>query len=343
MQCLKALKAAKRFLSYQTHKTGRCVILEISAICNAQCAYCQTGFNNRNGSACKENPFISVELFTRIVQYLKNQRFLTAGTLLNLYSWGEPLLHPEFATLVRIATQEQCLLGFSTNANYLPKLPKNFDASHIAVIYISMPGFSQASYDKIHRFDFEHIKANIRRLVQDFRSHGFFGIFDIRFHVYRFNQDEIARAQAFAQSIGIAFHPYYAYINDGTRVARYFQGTLEEDYRQQAADDLFMDYYDPYFKPSITCPMLNRTYLNVHGNCTLCCMNETTVGSIFDHTLDSLTKARDQHPACQACRQSGLASVMNTCINYDFTLNDTSAKGLRYFYQCLKTCFLPHK
>ena len=125
--------------------------------------------------------------------------------MLGLYCWNEPLLHPDFCEIIKICEEEKCLVSFSTNASVRPKVPDNFDAVCIGAISLSMPGFSQASYDKIHQFDFERIKLNIEWMVKTFRKHGFFGFFVVRFHVYQFNIHEIEPARKWARSLGMFF------------------------------------------------------------------------------------------------------------------------------------------
>ena len=216
--------AASSSLTFSQY-TEKHLAFDISNICNAQCYYCQTGFRNRNKiPPCNRRAkFIEVPLFERVLRYLKAQGFVEEGTKIHLYNWGEPMLHPEFAKIIEISKKENCLVALSTNAAVLPKLPDTFDASNIGFVKFSMCGFSQASYDKIHRFNFERIKENIEIIVRTFRQHGFVGEFYIYFHVYQFNLHELQAAYDFAKTLSITCHPVFAVINDWEKLKDYLQ------------------------------------------------------------------------------------------------------------------------
>ena len=81
-------------------------------------------------------------------------------------------------------------------------------------ILISMPGFSQASQDRIHGFSFERVKSNILRLREMFHNIPF----DMSYHIYQFNLDEIEAARQFCIQNGIRFAPNYAVLFDRNKL-----------------------------------------------------------------------------------------------------------------------------
>ena len=156
-QFLKALAAAKRFWDYRKVQKKSGVSVEITGTCNAKCYYCQVGYDNVNHVKSMKKPYLSIDDFRETVRYLKAHEFLKKGDRLVLYAWNEPFLHPEFSEIIKVGREEDCLMSLSTNASVRPKLSDDFDATYIGNVSLSMPGFSQASYDKIHQFDFERI------------------------------------------------------------------------------------------------------------------------------------------------------------------------------------------
>ena len=66
----------------------------------------------------------------------------------------------------------------------------------------SMPGWSQASYDRIHGLDFGRVVANIEATIQNVKEMGYQGRFMLSFHVYQFNAfDELAAARGGASAM----------------------------------------------------------------------------------------------------------------------------------------------
>ena len=338
-QILKTLSTIKRINAYRKlpESAKNQVLMDISQVCNAQCYFCPTGMANRNHTpvACEGNRFMDVELFRTIIKDLKAKKFLTPGSELVLYIWYEPLLHPEFAKIVEIANEEQCLLDLSTNANVLPSLPNTFDASSITSMFISMCGFSQASYDRIHRFDFEHIKNNIRMWVRTLRRHGCIGRITIRFHVYQFNIHEIPAAYEFAKSLNIILDPYFAFPIDFRKWGNFLQEALPSDYLTRIAQDLFMSLNARHKTPTTQCDWFrNGLAINAKGEVLPCCNIQDPIGNVLDLTKDKLPEWHQKVDFCKECMRLGLPGTeMERCT---FFQPHYSWK-LRRYWEIIKT------
>ena len=76
------------------------VYFEISGKCNARCPWCATGRKNRDG--VETGSFIKPDVFAKALGYMKEQGMVGPETLLQLFSWGEPLLNPYFKEIVDI-------------------------------------------------------------------------------------------------------------------------------------------------------------------------------------------------------------------------------------------------
>lgn len=311
------LTLLKRFYAYKKHRTGKTVIFDISHVCNARCYFCQTGFANRNNIPCKSQSgkqFIEVDFFHKILKHLKAHNFLNDGTQLHLFNWFEPLLHPEFTSIIKTATQENCLIGLSTNANVLPKLSNDFDASRVALLVFSMCGFSQQSYDKIHQFDFERIKHNVEQIVKDFRSHGCVGEIYISFHLYQFNIHELQAAYEWARQLHINIQPAFAYINDGARLLQFCKQKLPMDYLTNVSKDLFMGIRTKEFHPVTTCSFMDDITINVDGQCELCCALDENIGDVFDMTPEKLSHLHHESQTCKECMALGVPCLKDSGI-----------------------------
>ncbi|MFC1850058.1 radical SAM protein [candidate division CSSED10-310 bacterium] len=81
--------------------------IEVSTFCNASCIYCP--------HTCYEETWLNkhfpLSLFKNLIPYFMK------GTLIYLQGWGEPLLNPEFFTMVNLAKKAGCFVGTTTNGN----------------------------------------------------------------------------------------------------------------------------------------------------------------------------------------------------------------------------------
>ena len=79
--------------------------VEVTTVCNARCTYCP---RTAAGSAWL-NRHMDPVLFRKAITELPHIPYV------HLQGWGEPLLHPEFFTLVDLALQSGSQCGATTN------------------------------------------------------------------------------------------------------------------------------------------------------------------------------------------------------------------------------------
>jgi MoaA/NifB/PqqE/SkfB family radical SAM enzyme len=83
--------------------------VEVTSDCNAACEYCpRTAYRDRWTSRT-----LPLETFRGL------QPFLNRAAMVHLQGWGEPLLHPDFFTLIDLAKAAGCRVGTTTNGTLL--------------------------------------------------------------------------------------------------------------------------------------------------------------------------------------------------------------------------------
>lgn len=330
------LAVIKQYVQAHKHTSKHRAIVDISQTCNAKCYYCPSGFSNRERGHREKRgaTFIDIGLFERILIHLKKQGFIGKYADLDLYNKGEPFLHPNFEEIINITTCHGIFVNLSTNASVLPKVSEKFNAAYIHSITFSMPGFSQASYDKIHGFRFELIKNNIAWIVKFFRQHGFIGQFGIAYHVYQFNLHELQSAYRFATSLGIFFSPVFARCIDWKRLRQYMQGKLPYNQLLDLTKDLIVNssdlFYGKQIKDVSQCDISHYVTVNTDGTVDTCCMTKDfPIGNVFEMTRDKLDQLHKNSDVCATCIKSGIIRGKNskTLLPHQFgILRDLFAK-----------------
>ena len=168
-------------------------------------------------------------MFARVLKYLVDRGIYDKKvSSLGLYNWGEPFLHPHFPDIIHAINDFDVTYFVSTNISVLPAIDSS-TVKNLQKVIISMPGFSQYSYDRIHGFSFEKIKANIGTLVQKLRDVSFDKEITLMFHMYRFNMGEVEACREFASKLNIRMFPYYAGIMDFWQQIAINEGTMEKE------------------------------------------------------------------------------------------------------------------
>ncbi|MGE4297499.1 MAG: radical SAM/SPASM domain-containing protein [Desulfovibrionaceae bacterium] len=116
--------------------------VEVTTHCDARCTYCpHAAYADR-----WERRHMDMALFARLVPDFP------AATMIYLQGWGEPLLHPEFFTMLRLAKDAGCRVGTTSNANRLDEaaLERLVDAG-LDDIAFSLAGVTPATNDAIRK------------------------------------------------------------------------------------------------------------------------------------------------------------------------------------------------
>jgi pyruvate-formate lyase-activating enzyme len=174
------------------------VFVDIVGPCNLRCAMCPQGVLERRATE-RGGGFMSVELFERVVSYLLAQGY--SGQYLNLYNWGDPLLHPSIGQILDICHASGLKAVVSTNLSFSTARIQKLARHPIDLLLVSVSGFSPETYVRNHvggrfaliRQNLEALRANrgqIRQVV-------------LKYLLFRYNCHEVAAAKAFCDDAGL--------------------------------------------------------------------------------------------------------------------------------------------
>lgn len=296
--------------------------IDISGWCNAKCKWCSTGIKNlRNG--CTQE-YMTIELFKKIYLHLRKIDLLHPFNELLLYSWGEPFLNPDYKEIIEFLHDNKQKFSISTNASAPQYIAdKKLLYEHCDTIIFSLSGFSQTTYNRIHKLNFEKVKENISLIVDNAREHGFSGKAYISYHLYQFNQHELQSAKMFADSLKIGIDPVKAYFASYDLTKKYLNKQLEEGIMTEAREELFLSHVEKLINhrpQGYLCLLENMVSVHWNGNIELCCCCDDSVEdflwkSIFEiNSLHEWQKYRDSMMAsqtCNECRKLGIDYWVN--------------------------------
>ncbi len=297
-------------------KPFRNIYFEIAGFCNANCSYCHTGASKlRNGYGIDEKV-----LRDALTALLRN-RIIRSGSVIRLYNWGEPFLHPKINDILDCVRKLGLKYAFSTNGSVVPPISADF-VSALDHLIFSLPGFSQDSYDKIHGFNFEKIKGNIRNIVQQCRANGFNGFFKISFHVYKFNTKEIKECERFADELGIIFDPYFAILNHWWKLQDFISGNLLQEEKEKIKSELFLDNLQHFAKgrsKKCYCKQFNYLVIDELANVLTCCQipsnhKDYSCGNILRDNMAEILANKKKKDVCIGCIDSGLSHYFNNAM-----------------------------
>lgn len=240
------------------HSFPYLLVMDVTNVCNLRCPFCPT--NNRQG---REKGFMSLSLFKEAIDTLKDYVYLV-----NLFNWGEPLLHPQIYEMIKYANQNNIFTVVSSNFNcsFDEESAKQMIESGLEYLYVAIDGISQETYSKYRGGgDFNTVISNVSILLkvrEKMRASNPF--IEWRYLVFRHNEFGIETAKKMAKNLGI------------DKIS--FEGGSTEDMGDRKGLDrenwLPADtrYRRTYLSEQTKCDWLWRNLvINVNGAVSACC------------------------------------------------------------------------
>jgi MoaA/NifB/PqqE/SkfB family radical SAM enzyme len=143
---------------------------------------------------------MSWPVFERVARAFPHTR------LVHLQGWGEPLLHPRFLDMVRVAKAARCQVGFTTSGMRLDeRTAEGILDARADLVAVSLAGATAATHEAIRvRADLARTVANVRTLVARRAARGArTPRVELFFLMTRANLHELPAAVDLAASLGV--------------------------------------------------------------------------------------------------------------------------------------------
>lgn len=272
--------------------------------CNLRCPSCPVG-NFREAARPKGR--MSVTMLEAIMG--KIQRETPNVQWIGLFSWAEPLLHPEIARLVKVVKEHRFRCHLSSNLNRIDRLEEVIAAGpdHLR---ISISGFTQEVYEQTHRGGYvEAVKSNMLRLRQILNEQNSQTDVAIAWHRYRHNREDEKQMTRFAQQLGFRMEPVWAYLMPLEKNLEFHQGIIKEEDKKVIELMALTPKEQKEIQtgtPQSDCLLRSEQFsINADGSVALCCgafdKSNFIAESFLDTPHEELQRRKYAHATCFAC------------------------------------------
>lgn len=192
---LNLLKAGANLIYRRPHAWGwpLHMHIELTNYCNLRCKVCPTGIGELNRPLGEIDPALFERLMNEVGPYL-----LTTS----LWGWGEPLLHPQLADILRIVHNRGVITFIATNGQNLNdervlqaliKYPPTY-------LIVAIDGLTDETYSKFRvGAKLAPVLAGVRHLARMKRQKGLqLPILHFSYIVMKHNEHELPRLPKFA-------------------------------------------------------------------------------------------------------------------------------------------------
>jgi wyosine [tRNA(Phe)-imidazoG37] synthetase (radical SAM superfamily) len=287
--------------------------VEISGMCNLKCIACPRG--DTFHSFFEGGGYMRTGNYQKILQKLiKEIPFLS---LVDLYTFGEPLLNPDLPEIIRINNKLGIGSGISTNLNYGKYLEEVVKANPI-VLRVSVSGLGNENYGVTHKgASWEIFYANLCALEEYIKKFHAETTIMLIFHVNKNNMMEYADIYNLAKEHGfrltaISSTLFPDYVMD------YLDGKQICDGAKKAKDlmpislEEMLEFANSEHEKSC---ILTRCLPVINWDMSvLTCCNysyDKLADNYLDITLDEIIRRRNEAELCKKCIQYSLHRYRN--------------------------------
>lgn len=260
---------------------------------------------------------MSVDVFRQVLDKIKHDN-IGQSTLIVLYNWGEPLIHPEIGKIIRMIHEYGFNTAISSNFNVDIDL-KTVVSESPSYFRVSLSGYSQAIYEQTHR------NGNINLVVSNlYRLRHYMDKFkkninvEVYYHLYKHNcREDFLKIKEISERLNFRFNTQFAYYMPVEKILSYLSTGSAPPEDQPLIDNLLVR---PEEQAAIAMPYVPQTNdcglrrdmipINWDGSVALCC-------GIYDYGLnvapnflelshDEIQQRRYAHPLCGPCMSRGV-------------------------------------
>lgn len=301
--------------------------LEINSKCSLRCPTCtkgdETGYEHQTG-------FMEPELMERILDKIKSEN---PNAIVFTYGNSEPFLHPNLVGCITSIKQRGLNAQLSTNCNFVRRVDELLAAGPDLII-ISLSGFTQEIYERGHvGGKIEKVKSNMRTIAEAKNKLSPKVQILVNFHVYDYNEHEIAPMKEYATNLGLGFFTSFARAISMEKTIQYCRAhdpeatpyDIQEDRpdwntafpaESKAFDDAMAHLQIPPTEArelyrnvplSEVCPVgagMLFTFIRHDGLVQMCACSadrRITLGNYLDLTPDQMIEKRTGHSICKQC------------------------------------------
>jgi len=296
--------------------------VEVSGICNLKCISCPRC--NETLSRSLPKGFMSAATYKEVIDKLVSE--IPFLYLVDLYLWGEPLLNPDLAEIIRINNRLGLASGISSNLNVSKHLEEVIKESP-AQIRISISGYGPKNYEETHTGGkWERLHKNLLLLAEYIKKYKTNTIVEIYYHVNKNNVNEYQKLLDLCTPLGFRVAPSIHMVLHDHALDYVEKKTLPDgvkkaiDLMHISLDEMLATAKSEHHKSCLLkrcVPVINWD-LKVFACCNYV-QDAVLAPNYLDITLDKIIELRNNCTLCRKCQGHSLHRYFNPLYYYDFT------------------------
>lgn len=299
-------------------------VVEVSGTCNLRCISCPKG---NSPHKFKEPSFINASNYLKVINKLiKDIPFLY---LVDLYMWGEPLLNPELAEIIKINNQLGIASGISSNLNAAKNLEKIIKVAPIQ-IRVSLSGYGEKNYEIAHKGGrWSVLYENILSLADYIKRYQAETIVEVYYHVNKNNLSEYKKIEELCRRLSFRPHPSIHLLFPDYAM-EYLDGKGFDKDVKKAKNLMIISLEDIIDKAkkerNKTClfkrimPVINWD-MSVLACCNYLLYNHKLSDNYLDISLNEIINLRNVNPLCIKCQKYSLHRYFDPVYYSDYIFN----------------------